>query len=182
MLQCWRRTGYLPFFSSPPGGFDSSKVPTPGNLPSKAKKNANAQGSTWRGLGAGGIDWCIILERNILHRADSLNICTPKNRKHLRLHSRTIMALDHSRLGLLTLKILANKSEGVQTNLLHFLYITSEVKQYYLSYRPQTEYGISLFFKKNSTQSIFRTINRGLWAKPFKNFRKSPIRPAGSHF
>ena len=30
--------GICPFFSSPPGGFDSSRVPTPGNLPSKAKK------------------------------------------------------------------------------------------------------------------------------------------------
>ena len=26
------------FFRPPPGGFDSSRVPTPGNLPSKAKK------------------------------------------------------------------------------------------------------------------------------------------------
>ena len=41
-------------------GFDSSRVPTPRNLPSKAKKNANTptppppfQGG---GLGAGGID------------------------------------------------------------------------------------------------------------------------------
>ena len=25
------------FFHLPPGGFDSSRVPTPGNLPSKAK-------------------------------------------------------------------------------------------------------------------------------------------------
>ena len=32
------------------GGFDSSRVPTPGNLLSKAKK---------RWLGAAGIDWCI---------------------------------------------------------------------------------------------------------------------------
>ena len=44
MLQCWRRTGHLPLFSSHPGAFDSSTVPTPGNLPSKAKKNANARG------------------------------------------------------------------------------------------------------------------------------------------
>ena len=29
---------------------------------------------------------------------------------------------------------------------------------------------------------MFRTINRGLLAKPFKKFPKSPIRPAGSHF
>ena len=56
------------------------------------------------------------------------------------------------------------------------------MKQYYLSYRPRTECGISQFFKTNCTQSIFRTINRGLLAKPFKKFPKSPIRPAGSHF
>ena len=66
------------------------------------------------------------------------------------------------------------------------LYNTSEVKQYYealyLSYRPRTECSISLFFKTNCTQSIFRTINRWLLAKPFKKFPKSPIRPAGSHF
>ena len=69
------------------------------------------------------------------------------------------MALDHSRLGVenkflenksgrifafdkFTLQNLANKSGCVQTNLLYFLYITSEVKEYYealfLSYRPQT--------------------------------------------
>ena len=33
------------FFLPHPGGFESSRVPTPGNLPSKAKKNANARGS-----------------------------------------------------------------------------------------------------------------------------------------
>ena len=31
------------FFRPHPGGFDSSKIPTPGNWPSKAK-NANARG------------------------------------------------------------------------------------------------------------------------------------------
>ena len=48
------------FFCPQPGGFDSSRVPTSGNLPSKAKKNANARGSAreaGRGeLGADGID------------------------------------------------------------------------------------------------------------------------------
>ena len=67
-------------------------------------------------------------------------------------------------------------------NLLYFLYITSEVKQYCLSYRPRTECNISQFFKTNCTQSIFRTVNCGLLAKPFKKFAKSPIRPASSHF
>ena len=47
------------FFRPHPGGYDSSRVSTPGNLPSKAKKNADAQGSAREGgggLGAGGID------------------------------------------------------------------------------------------------------------------------------
>ena len=33
------------FFRPHPGGFDSPRVPNPGNFPSKAKKNANARGS-----------------------------------------------------------------------------------------------------------------------------------------
>ena len=40
------------FFRSHPGGFDSSGIPTPGNLPSKAKKNANDRGV----MGAAGIE------------------------------------------------------------------------------------------------------------------------------
>ena len=47
------------FFRPHPGGFESLRLPTPGNLPSKAKKNANARGSAREGggaLGAGGID------------------------------------------------------------------------------------------------------------------------------
>ena len=43
--------GICPLFSSPPRGFDSSRVPTPGNLPSKAQKNANARGSAREGGG-----------------------------------------------------------------------------------------------------------------------------------
>ena len=38
------------FFRPYPGGFDSSRVPTPGNLPSEAKKIANARksaGGAW---------------------------------------------------------------------------------------------------------------------------------------
>ena len=42
------------FFRPHPGGFDSSRVPTPGNLPSKAKKKANARGSARGGGGGGG--------------------------------------------------------------------------------------------------------------------------------
>ena len=40
-----------------PGGFDSSRVPTPGNFPSKAKKMLMPGVSPGgRGMGAGGID------------------------------------------------------------------------------------------------------------------------------
>ena len=56
---------------------------------------------------------------------------------------------------------------SVNQPFIYFLYITSEVKQYYealyLSYRPWTECSISQFFKTNCTQSIFRTINPGLF-------------------
>ena len=60
------------FFRPHLGGFDSSRVPTPGNLPSKAKKmlmpgGQPGGGGVW-GLGAGGIDWCIILKMCFLGR------------------------------------------------------------------------------------------------------------------
>ena len=42
---------FAPFFPPHPGEFNSSRVPTPGNLPFKAKKNANAGGSTRVGGG-----------------------------------------------------------------------------------------------------------------------------------
>ena len=44
------------FFRPHPGGFASSRVPTPGNLPSKAKKMLIPGGQPGGGLGAGGID------------------------------------------------------------------------------------------------------------------------------
>ena len=49
------------FFRPHPGAFDSSRVPTPGNLPSKAKKMLmpGDQPGGGEGLGAAGIDWCI---------------------------------------------------------------------------------------------------------------------------
>ena len=47
------------FFRPHPGGFDSSRVPTPGNLPSKVKKMLMPGGQPKGGLSAGGIDWCI---------------------------------------------------------------------------------------------------------------------------
>ena len=86
------------------------------------------------------------------------------------------MALDHNTLGLenkflekkshaeffefekFNLQNLANKSGCVQTNLLYFLFITSEAKQYYealyLSYRPQTECSISQFSFQDKLHSV----------------------------
>ena len=47
--------GICPLFSSPPlGGFDSSRVPGPGNLPSKAKKILMPGGQP-RGVGGVGV-------------------------------------------------------------------------------------------------------------------------------
>ena len=50
------------FFIPQPGGFDSSRVPTPGNLASKAKKcwcpGVSPGWGVWQG--AAGIGWCII--------------------------------------------------------------------------------------------------------------------------
>ena len=52
--------GVFALFNRPhPGGFDRSRVPTPGNLPSKAKKMLMPGGQPGGVLGAGGIDWCI---------------------------------------------------------------------------------------------------------------------------
>ena len=45
--------GICSLFSSPPRGFDSSRVPTPGNLPPKAKKLEMPGGQPGRGGGAG---------------------------------------------------------------------------------------------------------------------------------
>ena len=42
------------FFRPHPGGFDSSKVPTPGNLPSKAKKMPIRRGQPGGGGKGGG--------------------------------------------------------------------------------------------------------------------------------
>ena len=51
--KCWSVALSPPPPRPHPEGFDSSRVPTPGNLPSKAKKNAYARGSAWELGGAG---------------------------------------------------------------------------------------------------------------------------------
>ena len=45
------------FFRPHPGGFDSSRVPTPGNLPSKAKKMLMPGGQPGGGWGGGGVGY-----------------------------------------------------------------------------------------------------------------------------
>ena len=75
--------GICPFFSSPPRRIWQLLSAYPRDFAIHCKKNASAGGQLGGGgggcwLGAGGIDWCIILEWNISHRVDSLNICTPK--------------------------------------------------------------------------------------------------------
>ena len=48
LLDCAINEKCCSFDGRTAGLFDSSRVPTPGNLPSKAKKNANALGSAGR--------------------------------------------------------------------------------------------------------------------------------------
>ena len=45
------------FFGPHPGRFDSSRVPTPENLPSKANKNANDAYAGGGGGGGEGVVW-----------------------------------------------------------------------------------------------------------------------------
>ena len=99
----------------------------------------------------------------ILHRIELIALYVhPKNSNHLRSHSRAIMALDHSRLGL-EHKFSENKSGSIfcvrqvynlfykilLTSLgtckppFYTFYTSSEVKKYlealFLSYRPRTD-------------------------------------------
>ena len=55
--------GICPLFSSPPRGIWQLKSPHPREFAIQGKKNANARGSARGGLGAGGIDWCIIARK-----------------------------------------------------------------------------------------------------------------------
>ena len=68
--------GICPFFSSPPRGIWQLKSPHPWEFAIQCKK-IPMPGSQPPGggglLDAGGIDWCIILEWNILHRVDILS-------------------------------------------------------------------------------------------------------------
>ena len=62
MLQCWRRAGHLPsFFVPTPGDLTAQESPPPGICHPRQKKclMPGGQPGGRRGLGAGGIDWCI---------------------------------------------------------------------------------------------------------------------------
>ena len=67
-------------FCPHPGGFDSSRVLTPGNLPSKAKQMPVPGGQPGReggrGLGAAGIDWCILSKIKLVAGQHLVETCT----------------------------------------------------------------------------------------------------------
>ena len=74
----------MPFFGPHHGGFVSSRVPTPGNLPCKAKKLLMPGGQPGGGLGAGGIDWFIteghrhkMLVKPPIERSGKINLGLP---------------------------------------------------------------------------------------------------------
>ena len=56
------------FFRPHPGGFDSSRVPTPGNLPSKTKKILMPGGQPW---GRGGGRWAQVELTDALFNIES---------------------------------------------------------------------------------------------------------------
>ena len=62
------------FFDPTPGDLTAQKSP-PHGICNPMQKKMPMPGGQPRGgvLGAGGIDWCIILEWNIFHRVDSLS-------------------------------------------------------------------------------------------------------------
>ena len=63
--------GICPLFSSPPRRFDSSRVPTPGNLPSKAKKMLMPGGQSGKGGGLGAaveLTDAVIMHRNVKYK------------------------------------------------------------------------------------------------------------------
>ena len=119
----------------------------------------------------------------------------PKNSKHLPSHSRAIMALDHSRLGLEN-KFLENKSGRIFLHAIGLLYKFLSTNQrvckptFYTfctsllrwnSTIYHTELGQNTVFHNSSGQiALSQCPGRSMvLAKPFKKF---PTRPAGYHF
>ena len=109
----------------------------------------------------------------------------PKNSKHLLSHSRAIMALDHSRLGLEN-KFLESKSGRIffAFDRLLYKFFPTNLRlckpTFYTFYTSHLRWN-STFYQTGLGQntafhnfSMFRMINRGVLAKPFKKFPKSP--------
>ena len=124
---------------------------------------------------------------------------TQKNSNHLRSHSRAIMALDHSRSGLenksgriffrstCLYKILPIASVRVNQPFILFIHhIWGETVLWGAVFIIQTSEKMQYFTIFQEKLHSFNIQNhrstRGLLAKPFKKFPKSPLRPAGSHF
>ena len=112
----------------------------------------------------------------------------PKNSNHLRSHLRAIMALDHRRLGQAGKRIrpifchrqvyLTKSCQQIwwhanQPFILFIHHIWGETVLWGAVFIIQTSDRMQYFtvFQNNCTQSIFRTINRWLLAKPFKKFQ-----------
>ena len=124
---------------------------------------------------------------------------TPKSSNHLRSHLRAIMALHHGKLGL------ENKSGRIFC--VRQVYFTKSCQQIWERLNQpfilfihqiwgETVLWGAVFIIQTSDRMQYLTISqyklhsfniqddgstRGLLAKPFKKFPKSPIRPAGSH-
>ena len=124
-----------------------------------------------------------------------------KNSNHLRSHLRAIMALDHRRL------IRPGKKSG-RIFCVRQVYFTKSCQQIWVSVNQpfipfkhhiwgETVLWGNVFITQTSDRMQCFTLlqyklhsfniqddrsTRGLLAKPLKNFPKSPMRPAGSHF
>ena len=119
----------------------------------------------------------------------------PKNSNHLWSHLRAIMALDHSRLGL------ENKSGRIFC--VRQVYFTKSCQQIWVRVnQPYISFihhiwgetvlrGTVFIIQTSDRMQYFKLYSftiqedrstRGLLAKPFKKFPKSPLRPADSHF
>ena len=127
----------------------------------------------------------------------------PKHSNHLRSHLRAIMALDHRRLirpgkksGWIFLRSRSLLYKILPTNLgtckpAFYTICTSHLRwnstmRHFFIIKTTARYSISQFCNTKYNLHSFNVQDdrstRGLLAKPFKKFPKSPIRPAGSHF
>ena len=125
----------------------------------------------------------MILEWNILHRVDS-HVKHPKNSNHARPGKQILGKQIRPKFLLSTsllYKILLTNPGVCKPFILFIHHIWGETALFIIQTSHRIQY-FTIFQDKYCTQSIFRTINCGLLAKPFKKFPKSPIRPASFHF